>query len=74
MSFEIKNKNVLITGATSGVKARVVGYSVADSTDPDTLFIKYIATGTDNAAQIFSDSENISADVDVYTKTITQIT
>ena len=51
-----------IVGGTSGVKARVVGYSVADSEDPDTLFIKYIASGTDYAAQTFSDGENISSD------------
>jgi len=52
-----------ITGATSGVKARVIGYAVATSEDPDTLFIKYIASGTDYAAQTFSDGENISSDV-----------
>ena len=51
-----------ITGATSGIKARVVGYTVATTDDPDTLFIKYIASGSDYAAQTFSDGENISSD------------
>ena len=54
-----------ITGATSGVTARVVNYSVADSTtgDPDTLYIKYMNTSTaDNSTVVFSDGENISAD------------
>ena len=54
-----------ITGATSGVTAQVINYSVADSStgDPDTLFIKYITTSTvDNSTVVFSDNENISAD------------
>jgi len=51
-----------ITGTTSGVKARVVGYAVATTDDPDTLFIKYIASGTDFASQTFSDGETISSD------------
>ena len=55
----------IITGATSGVTAKVVNYSVADSDtgDPDTLFVKYITTSTaDNSTVIFDDGENISAD------------
>jgi len=53
-----------ITGATSGVKARVIGYVAADSTtgDPNTVFVKYIATGTDFVTKVFSESENISSD------------
>ena len=54
----------IITGATSGVTAKVIGYSVSDSTtgDPDTLFLKYITTSTsDNSTSIFTDGENISA-------------
>ena len=31
----------IITGATSGVKARVVGYTAATADDPETLFVKY---------------------------------
>ena len=54
----------VITGATSGVTAEVIGYSVADSTtgDPDTLFVKYVSTSTvDNATVTFTDDELISA-------------
>ena len=54
-----------ITGATSGVTARVVNFSLADSVtgDPDTLFIKYMTTSTaDNSTVVFSAGENISAD------------
>ena len=35
-----------LTGNTSGVVAEVVGISVTDGTDPDTLFIKYNKAGT----------------------------
>ena len=55
----------IITGATSGVTAEVVGYSVTDSAtgDPDTLFVKYISTNTtDNSTTTFADDETISAD------------
>ena len=53
----------IITGATSGVTAQVIGYSVADSTtgDPDTLFIKYLTTSSDNSTVVLSNGENISA-------------
>jgi len=53
----------IITGATSGVTAKVIGYAAADSTtgDPDTLFIKYQGTGSDNSTVTFTDGENISA-------------
>ena len=54
-----------ITGATTGVKAKVVGYTVATSADPDTLFVKYTQTGTDNSTSIFSDAENISSDANI---------
>ena len=54
----------VITGATSGVTAEVIGYSVADSTtgDPDTLFVKYVSSSTvDNTTTVFTDDELISA-------------
>ena len=45
--------NTTLTGNTSGVVAQVIGVSVTDGTDPDTLFIKYDKTGTDNACYRF---------------------
>ena len=51
-----------ITGATSGVKATVIGFESATTTDPLTLFVKYTATGTDNVSTTFSDNEQIQAD------------
>ena len=55
----------LITGATSGITAEVIGYDVAVTDgDPDTLYVKYISTNTtDNATRAFSDDEEISANV-----------
>ena len=55
----------IITGATSGVTAEVVGFAVADSAtgDPDTLFVKYIGSSTvDNSTMVFTDDETLSAD------------
>jgi len=52
----------VITGATSGVTAEVVGKAVTTSDDPDTLFVKYISTSTvDNTTQTFTNDEEISA-------------
>ena len=56
---------VTITGATSGVTAKVVGFSAATSTDQATLFLSYEKTGTDNATTVFADGENISASAGV---------
>ena len=41
------NGNTL-TGGTSGVVANVVNVVATDGTDPDTLFVKYRNSGTDN--------------------------
>ena len=35
-----------ITGNTSGVTAKVVGYAVTSGDDPDTLYVKYTVTNT----------------------------
>ena len=56
--------NTTLTGGTSGVTAKVVGYVVTDGTDPDTLYIKYNKTGTDNAATVFTDSETLTSSGD----------
>ena len=44
------NGNTL-TGGTSGVVADVVNVVATDGTDPDTLFVKYRNSGTDNVHQ-----------------------
>ena len=56
---------VTITGATSGVTARVIGFDVATTTDQPTLYVQYVKTGSDNATAFFSDGENISANTGI---------
>ena len=51
-----------VTGGTSGVVAEVVGVAATDGTDPDTLFVKYNKTGTDNSAVVFTDGETLTSD------------
>jgi hypothetical protein len=53
-----------LTGGTSGVVAQCIGVSVADGTDPDTLFIKYDKTGTDKVSTVFTDTEIITSSAD----------
>ena len=56
---------VTITGATSGVTAVVVDFDAATSTDQPTLYVRYLATGTDNETSFFADGENISSNAGV---------
>ncbi len=56
---------VTVTGATTGVTATVIGYVAATTTDQPTLFLRYIASGTDGETNIFADGENISANYGV---------
>ena len=51
-----------ITGATSGVRAKVLQVVAAEGSDPNTLYVKYIDSGTNNTAQVFSGAEELSND------------
>jgi len=59
-TLSLYNKNTL-TGGTSGVVADVLGFVVTDGTDPDTLFVKYRTSGTDNVSVKFTDGETITS-------------
>jgi len=50
-----------LTGVTSGVKAIVINSIATDGTDPDTLFVKYTQTGTNNTAKAFTAAETVNA-------------
>jgi hypothetical protein len=50
----------ILTGGTSGVTAEIVNTVATDGTDPDTLFVKYNKTGTDNADLVFADGETLT--------------
>jgi len=64
-SFYNATTPVTITGVTSGVKAKVIGFQAATSTTQPVLYIYYVQTGTDLESGKFSDSENITADASV---------
>jgi len=64
-SFYNETDPVIITGVTSGVKAKVIGFSEATTTAQPILHLQYIQTGTDNATLAFSNSENITANTTI---------
>jgi len=51
---------LIVVGQTSGVRALVKTSSTATSTDSNTIFVKYLDSGTDNATKIFADNEVIA--------------
>ena len=50
-----------ITGATTGVTAKVIGFKAATTTDQPLLYVSYERTGSDFTTTIFADGENITA-------------
>ena len=52
--------DIVLTGGSSGVRALVVGTDATDGTDPDTLYVKYLDSGTNNVATSFTNSETLS--------------
>lgn len=65
-----ENTRVIITGATTGIQAEVIGYQAGSATEQPLLFINYLRAGTDNATAVFADGENITADVAIQHDTI----
>jgi len=61
---------VIITGATTGVKAEVIGFQAGTTTEQPLLFLNYTRAGTDNSTTKFSDTENISANVAIQHDTV----
>ena len=58
---------VTITGATTGVTAKVIGFKAATTTDQPLLYVSYERSGTDFETTVFADGENISANTHNYT-------
>ena len=54
-------KGSKLTGGTSGVVADVIEVAATDGTDPDTLFVKYRNSGTDNVSTKFTDGETVTS-------------
>ena len=57
-----------VTGGTSTVVADVVAVVATDGTDPDTLFVKYKNSGTDNVSNKFTDGESLTSSASLVTK------
>ena len=64
-SFYNATDPVIITGVTSGVKAKVIGFSEATTTAQPILHLQYISAGTDNATLAFSNTENLTANTTI---------
>ena len=56
---------VTITGSTSGVKAKIIGFKAGTSTTQPILYYQYIQSGSDNQQIQFDNSENITADITI---------
>jgi hypothetical protein len=52
---------VTITGVTTGVVAKVIGFKAATTTEQPLLYLSYIRSGTDFTTSVFADGENITA-------------
>lgn len=61
-NFLSEFEGTVITGQTSGVKAQVIKAVPSENSDPHTLYVKYLDSGTDNASKVFSNSEEIVSD------------
>ena len=56
---------VIVTGATSGVQAKVIGFADATATTQPRLVVQYINSGSDNETVVFANGENLLADVSI---------
>jgi len=50
-----------ITGVTTGVTAKVIGFAAATTTDQPLLYLSYERAGTDFETTAFADNENLTA-------------
>ena len=59
-SYRTNFQDVIITGATGGVQAKVVGTTAATGSDALTLFVKYIDSGTNKTTKTFAAGEVVT--------------
>ena len=52
--------DTVLTGGSSGVKARIIGTDALSGSDPDTLYVKYNDSGTNNTNTAFTHGETIT--------------
>ena len=60
---DIVNGDAILTGDTTGVQAKVIHYEQETESDPITLYVRYISSGTDNETKTFQAGETIFNDV-----------
>ena len=63
--FFNEDNPVIITGATSGVKAQVINYADGTTTSQPYLYLQYIQSGDDLVTEKFADGENLVADIEI---------
>jgi hypothetical protein len=47
----------IVVGGTSGVRAVIKKHTATDGTNPDTIYVNYLNSGTDNVTAVFADNE-----------------
>ena len=62
---------VTITGVTTGVVAKVIGFKAATTTEQPLLYLSYITSGTDFVTNVFADGENLTANTAITHSTAT---
>jgi len=50
----------ILIGQTTGIRAIVVNHTLSTDTDPPTLYVKYLSSGTNNVTLTFSNNEIIT--------------
>ena len=55
--IQFTTQSQLLTGGTSGVVAEEIKHCTLSGSNPDTLYVKYEKTGTNNTSFVFSDGE-----------------
>ena len=56
---------VIITGETTGVTAKVIGFKTATTSSQPLLYVSYERAGSDFETTVFADGENISANTTI---------
>ena len=59
--------DTVIIGRTTGVRAVVIGYDVATETDPSTIYVRYLNSGSSGTSYTFDDSEVIDNELGTIT-------
>ena len=65
---------VTITGVTTGVTAKVIGFKAATTTDQPLLYVSYERAGSDFTTTVFADGENLKANTAITHSTVTYAT